>query len=69
MTTFLVTLVAMVLVIFGLCLRIIFGKGGKFHGTCSTNSEFLKRTGQDNCPHCGKSADEMCPNEPEIVNG
>ncbi|MFT5126494.1 MAG: hypothetical protein ACI8W8_000088 [Rhodothermales bacterium] len=69
MTTLLVTLVAMSLLVFGLCIRIIFVKDGKFHGTCSTNSEFLKRTGDDSCPYCGKTAEEMCPNQPEIVNG
>jgi hypothetical protein len=69
MTTLLVTVVAMSLLIFGLCLRIIFVKGGKFHGTCSTNSEFLQRTSDGSCAYCGKSAEEICPNEPEIVNG
>ncbi len=44
-----------------IAIRIIVLPDGEFRGTCSTNSEFLKRENVD-CPVCGKSAGETCKN-------
>ncbi len=62
-TTFVVTLIAMTLFMLGLCARILLLKDGQFHGTCSTNNEFLRQQGEDSCPFCGKEAGEICPNQ------
>lgn len=63
MSTFVLTLVAMTVFLLGLCIRILLVKDGRFHGTCSTNNEFLQRQGEDSCPFCGRDAGEACPNQ------
>ena len=43
-------------------IKIIVKKDGKFAGTCASQNPFLNKEGE-NCSFCGKSAEEMCPNE------
>ncbi|WP_338767626.1 hypothetical protein WAF17_06195 [Bernardetia sp. ABR2-2B] len=45
----------------GMGVRMFFQKQGQFRGTCASQSPFLK-TDDGSCSYCGKSADEVCPN-------
>ena len=49
-------------VFIGISIKIILKKDGKFAGTCASQSPFLNKEGET-CGYCGKTADEMCPNE------
>ncbi len=60
--TFLLTLLILLFVIALIAIRIIVLPDGEFHGTCSTNNEFL-RNKNGSCPVCGKAENEPCPNE------
>ncbi|HAE14728.1 MAG: hypothetical protein H6548_00390 [Chitinophagales bacterium] len=42
-------------------IRIIFVKGGEFHGTCATNNPMLKNEVGE-CTMCGRKAGEPCGN-------
>ena len=46
----------------GIAIKILVKKGGKFSGTCASNSPFLNKEGE-NCGFCGESPDEMCKKE------
>ncbi len=61
---FLLTLLILLFVIALIAIRIIVLPEGEFHGTCSTNNEFL-RNQDGSCPVCGKAENESCPNEQE----
>ncbi len=65
---FVVTFLVLITAIAMIAIRIIVLPGGEFHGTCSTNNEFLRRESDGNCPVCGKTADEPCPNEGQELN-
>jgi hypothetical protein len=46
----------------GIGIKIIFKKNGKFAGTCASQNPFLNKEGET-CGYCGKTAEEICPNE------
>lgn len=46
----------------GIAIKILVKKGGKFSGTCASNSPFLNKEGE-NCGFCGASPEEMCKKE------
>ena len=62
MLVFLITFGVMLLIIAMIGIRLILVPNGEFHGTCSTNNEFLRREGES-CPVCGNAPDQSCPNE------
>jgi len=62
MKIFLITVVMIAFVFAAIAIKIIVKKDGKFAGTCASQNPFLNKEGE-NCSFCGKSADEMCPNE------
>ena len=64
MLVFLITFGVMVLIIAMIGIRILLLPDGEFHGTCSTNNEFLRRE-DGSCPVCGKDPEEICPNQGE----
>ena len=49
-------------VFIGIGIKIIFKKNGKFAGTCASQNPFLNKEGET-CGYCGKTAEEICPNE------
>ena len=59
---FLITILMLAFVFIGIGIKIILKKDGKFAGTCASQSPFLNKEGET-CGFCGKTADEMCPNE------
>ena len=62
MLAFLITCGVMLLLIGLIGVRIILLPNGEFHGTCSTNNQFLR--GEDgSCPVCGKNSEDSCPNQ------
>jgi|TARA_B100001540_G_scaffold74768_1_gene67485 hypothetical protein len=62
MKIFLITVVMIAFVFAAIAIKIIVKKDGKFAGTCASQNPFLNKEGE-NCSFCGKSADEICPNE------
>jgi len=48
-------------IIAAIAIKILLKKDGEFAGTCASQSPFLSKDGED-CSFCGKSADEICPN-------
>ena len=46
----------------GIAIKILIKKNGKFSGTCASQNPFLNKEGET-CGYCGKTAEEMCPNE------
>ena len=62
MKIFLITVVMIAFVFAAIAIKIIVKKDGKFAGTCASQNPFLNKEGE-NCSFCGKSAEEMCPNE------
>ena len=62
MKIFLITILMLAFVFIGIGIKIILKKDGKFAGTCASQSPFLNKEGET-CSFCGKTADEMCPNE------
>ena len=62
MKIFIITVLMLVFVFIGIGIKIILKKDGKFAGTCASQSPFLNKEGEI-CGFCGKTADEMCPNE------
>jgi len=61
MKLFLITIVMMSFIIAAIAIKILLKKDGEFAGTCASQSPFLSKDGED-CSFCGKSADEICPN-------
>ena len=43
-------------------IKIILKKNGKFAGTCASQNPFLNKEGET-YGYCGKTAEEICPNE------
>ena len=62
MKIFIITVLMLAFVFIGIGIKIILKKDGKFAGTCASQSPFLNKEGET-CGFCGKTADEMCPNE------
>ncbi|MFL2573423.1 MAG: membrane or secreted protein [Flavobacteriales bacterium] len=62
MKIFLITILMLAFVFIGIGIKIILKKDGEFAGTCASQSPFLNQEGET-CGFCGKTADEMCPNE------
>lgn len=62
MKIFLITILMLAFVFIGIGIKIILKKDGKFAGTCASQSPFLNKEGET-CGFCGKTADEMCPNQ------
>jgi hypothetical protein len=62
MKIFIITIVMMMFVFLAIGIKIILKKDGEFSGTCASQSPFLNKEGET-CGYCGKTADEMCPNE------
>tara|TARA_B100000900_G_scaffold27000_1_gene20901 strand:- start:416 stop:607 length:192 start_codon:yes stop_codon:yes gene_type:complete len=62
MKIFLITILMLAFVFIGIGIKIILKKDGEFAGTCASQSPFLNKEGET-CGFCGKTADEMCPNE------
>ena len=62
MKIFLITILMLAFGFIGIGIKIILKKDGKFAGTCASQSPFLNKEGET-CGFCGKTADEMCPNE------
>jgi hypothetical protein len=63
-TTTLTFLLALTLLVafFGLMgVRMLFLKGGKFRGTCASQSPFAQK--EDGCSFCGRGPGETCKNE------
>ena len=62
MKIFIITIVMMMFVFLAIGIKIILKKDGEFSGTCAGQSPFLNKEGET-CGYCGKTAEEMCPNE------
>ena len=62
MKVILLTIALLALGFAGIAIKILVKKGGKFSGTCASNSPFLNKEGE-NCGFCGASPDEMCRKE------
>ncbi|MDG2138849.1 MAG: membrane or secreted protein [Flavobacteriales bacterium] len=62
MKIFIITIVMMMFVFLAIGIKIILKKDGEFSGTCASQSPFLNKEGET-CGYCGKTAEEMCPNE------
>jgi|TARA_B100000780_G_scaffold89187_1_gene61513 hypothetical protein len=62
MKLFLITVVMMAFVFAAIAIKILLKKNGEFAGTCASQSPFLNKEGES-CSYCGKSAEEMCPND------
>jgi len=52
----------MAFVFAAIAIKILLKKNGEFAGTCASQSPFLNKEGES-CSYCGKSAEEMCPND------
>lgn len=46
----------------GIAIKILLKKDGEFAGTCASQNPFLNKEGET-CGYCGKTAEEICPNE------
>ena len=46
----------------GIAIKILLKKDGEFAGTCASQNPFLNKEGES-CGYCGKTAEEICPNE------
>lgn len=62
MKLFLITVVMIAFVFAAIAIKILLKKNGEFAGTCASQSPFLNKEGES-CSYCGKSAEEMCPND------
>ena len=62
LTTFFASLVLLALGAIGMGVKILFKKGGKFSGTCASNSPFLNPEGEP-CGICGALPEEKCQNK------
>ena len=52
--------------VFGMAVKIIFKKGGRFDKTCASASRIFDEEGDGTCSFCGATADEKCK-EDEVV--
>ena len=57
MELILITIVLLALAVAGIAIKIWGKKGGKFSGTCASQSPFLNKEGEA-CSMCGKMPDE-----------
>lgn len=48
--------------IFGMAVKIIFKKGGKFDKTCASSNSMFNKDGEP-CGFCGAMPEEKCKNE------
>jgi hypothetical protein len=62
MKLFIITIVMMAFVFAAIGIKIILKKDGQFSGTCASQNPFLNKEGEA-CGYCGKTAEEICPNE------
>jgi|TARA_B110000238_G_scaffold113859_1_gene123571 hypothetical protein len=62
MKIFIITIVMMAFVFAAIGIKIILKKDGQFSGTCASQNPFLNKDGEA-CGYCGKTAEEICPNE------
>jgi hypothetical protein len=62
MKVFVITTLMMMFVFVAIGIKIILKKDGEFAGTCASQNPFLNKEGET-CGYCGKTAEEMCPNE------
>ena len=62
MKVFIITTLMMMFVFVAIGIKIILKKDGKFAGTCASQNPFLNKE-EETCGYCGKTAEEMCPNE------
>ncbi len=62
MKVFIITTLMMMFVFIAIGIKIILKKDGKFAGTCASQNPFLNKEGET-CGYCGKTAEEICPNE------
>ena len=62
MKVFIITTLMMMFVFVAIGIKIILKKDGKFAGTCASQNPFLNKEGET-CGYCGKTAEEICPNE------
>jgi|TARA_B110000914_G_scaffold107120_1_gene93898 hypothetical protein len=62
MKIFIITIVMMAFVFVAIGIKIILKKDGQFSGTCASQNPFLNKDGEA-CGYCGKTAEEICPNE------
>lgn len=58
MKLLLLTIGLLTLAFAGIAIKLWAKKGGKFSGTCASQSPFLNPDGE-NCGFCGKTAEEM----------
>ncbi len=58
MKLLLITLVLLLLGVAGIAIKIWAKKGGKFAGTCASESPFLNKEGAS-CGYCGKTPDQF----------
>lgn len=52
--------------VFGMSVKIIFKKGGKFDKTCASASRIFDKEGEESsgeCNFCGATADEKCKSD------
>ena len=56
----------LVLAFAGIAIKILVKKDGKFAGTCSSQSPFLKKDSEP-CSFCGKLPDEQECKNPELA--
>lgn len=57
----LISIALIALSVAAIAIKILFKKNGKFSGTCSGNSEFLRKEGVV-CGVCGAKPEEQCKN-------
>ena len=62
MKVFIITTLMMMFVFVAIGIKIILKKDGEFAGTCASQNPFLNKEGET-CGYCGKTAEEICPNE------
>jgi len=62
MKLFLLVIGLLALSVFGMAVKIIFKKGGKFDKTCASSSSVLNKDGEP-CGFCGAMPNEQCKSE------
>lgn len=62
MKLFLLIVGLLALGVFGMAVKIIFKKNGRFDKTCASTNTVLNADGEP-CGFCGASPDEQCKNE------
>tara|TARA_Y100001970_G_C13866784_1_gene666946 strand:- start:80 stop:271 length:192 start_codon:yes stop_codon:yes gene_type:complete len=59
---FLLTIALLSLGFFGIAIKIIMKKNGKFSGTCASQNTLLNKSGEF-CGICGATSEEQCKND------